>query len=642
MKNQMKTACNRDCPDGCGVIATIENGRVTRLQGDPDHPVTRGFLCHRTSRYLERQYDPNRITRPLVRGDKKSGSWQTISMADALDLVAEKLLQNRNEFGPASIVNYRCGGSMGMMKYVTDYFFQRFGPVTIKSGDICAGAGDWAQETDFGTQDSNDFFDLLNSKTILLWGKNIFVSHVHLLPVLKKAKANGTKLILIDPVKHRTASLCDNYLSIEPGGDAALAFAMARWLYENELFDPQVETYCDHLDEYLQLIRSRSIAQWSAMAGVDEATVMDLAKDYSSGPCTILVGWGMQRRRNGAAIIRAIDALAAVSGNIGKTGAGVSFYFPRKGAYDLSFLDETTAPRTISEPLLGQGIENANDPPVKMVFVSAANPVTNLPDSKIVERALMERFTVVVDMFMTDTARCADVVLPAATMLEDSDLIGAYGHHYLNRLTPIIEAPGEAMTDYQIIHELAKRTNLASEFPEDTEFWQRQMTSDLAEYGIDFAELGQKTQRNPYAGKVVFEGRKFLTASGKVNLINCYKHPENRFESRSELRLMALSTDLCQAAQWQSEQQTGRAEIRIHPAAANGFVDGDMVKVESPQGSLNLVVRLNENQRQDLALMDKGGWLSAGRCANALIAAEASDEGGCAVYYDTPVKLLKS
>ena len=636
---KIKTACNRDCPDGCGVIATIEDGKVTRLQGDPDHPVTQGFLCHRTSRFLERQYDPERITKAMVRRTKGSDEWEEVEIGTALDVVAEKLISFRNEFGPASIMNYRCGGSMGMMKYVTDYFFQKFGPVTIKEGDICAGAGDWAQEQDFGTQDSNDIFDLLNAKTIFLWGKNVYVSHVHLLPVLKKAKANGAKLILIDPVKHRTASICDEYYSIEPGGDAALAFAIARWCHENERLDPNAQDFCDNFAEYIELIQSRSIADWASLTGIEEAYVIGLAEAFSNGPTTTLVGWGMQRRRNGAAIIRAVDALAAVTGNIGIPGAGASFYFPRKGAYDLSFLDESNAPRAIPEPLFGEGIEAANDPPIKMLFISAANPVANLPDSTTIQRALTDRFTVVVDMFMTDTARCADVILPAVTMLEDDDLIGAYGHHYLNRLQPIVQAPGDAMTDYAIMQQLARRVGMVDEFAQDSETWQRNMTQELAQFGIEFESIGKDVVRNPKSAKVVFEGRKFPTPSGKANLITRYDHPDNRLPEKYPLRLAAYSTDKSQAAQWQSEDQKGEAEIRIHPDAANGFTDGELVTVKSEIGALQMKVKLSADQRPDIALLDKGGWLSEGRCANAIIKGEESDEGMCAVYYDTPVRL---
>ena len=197
-----KTACTRDCPDACGLIATIEDGRLVRLQGDPDHPVTQGFICSRTSRYGDRLHSSDRLTQPLLRSNK-SDSFAPIAWHDALDLLAEKMLKFRNESGGASILQYRCGGSLGIMKHVGDHFFDRFGPVTLKSGDVCAGAGEAAQLTDFGTFDSSDYFDLHESKTIFLWGKNVYTSSIHLIPELKKARANGARIILIDPVHTR-------------------------------------------------------------------------------------------------------------------------------------------------------------------------------------------------------------------------------------------------------------------------------------------------------------------------------------------------------------------------------------------------------------------------------------------------------
>ena len=179
------TACNRDCGDACSIVATVSDNRVTKLAGDPDHPVTKGFLCHRTSRFLERQYSPDRLTTPLVRNDD---GFEPASWDEVLDRISRTMLRFREESGPASILHYRCGGSMGIMKLVTDYFFEKFGPVTVKTGDVCTGAGDAAQEADFGKVDSHDLFDLLNSKTIILWGKNPYISQVHLLPVLREAQ----------------------------------------------------------------------------------------------------------------------------------------------------------------------------------------------------------------------------------------------------------------------------------------------------------------------------------------------------------------------------------------------------------------------------------------------------------------------
>ena len=417
------TACNRDCPDACGIIATVESGRITRLQGDPDHPITRGFPLPPDEplfgsairpRAVDHSADPPRFG---IRARFVGGSARPDRRQNAAD---------PQRVGGAAILHYRCGGSLGIMKHVTDYFFERFGPVTVKSGDICSGAGEAAQLTDFGESDSHDLFDLLNSKTIVIWGKNLHVSSVHLLPVVREAQKKGTRLILVDPVHHQTANLCEQYLQPRPGGDAALALGVARWLFEHGQTDPAASSYCDNLAEFRSLALSRSLDEWGQCADVSPAEIEALAAAYANGPSAILVGWGMQRRTYGSSTIRVLDALAAVSGNLGIPGGGISFYYKRRGAFDLSFVQgEAIAPRTIPEPLLGPGILEASNPPIRMVWITAANPVAMLPESNTVARALaMRELTVAVDSFLTDSARCAHVVLPTTTMLEEDDLLG--------------------------------------------------------------------------------------------------------------------------------------------------------------------------------------------------------------------------
>src|SRR5687768_15315042 len=265
MPETRKTLCNRDCPDVCSIVATVEGGRVTRLAGDPDHPVTRGFLCHRTGHFLPTQYSPDRVSQPPLReGDR----FREISWDAALDLAAEKLTRIRAESGPAAIFHYRSGGSLGLLKHLTDYFFERFGPVTVKRGDICSGAGDAAQMTDFGAEDSNDVHDLLNAKNIILWGKNVYVSSPHLLPVLKEARARGAGLVLVDPVHHRTTALCDRYIQPRPASDFALAMAVARLLFERGHCDPTLSQYCDNVAELRALALSETVATWCARAEV--------------------------------------------------------------------------------------------------------------------------------------------------------------------------------------------------------------------------------------------------------------------------------------------------------------------------------------------------------------------------------------
>lgn len=634
----LRTACSRDCPDACEMLVTVEDGRAVRLQGAPDHPITRGFLCARTSRFLERQYAADRLTQPLARRD---GRFEPISWEQAFDEIAEKLLRYRAESGPASIFHYRCGGSMGIMKHVSDEFFRRFGPATSKSGDICSGAGETAQTIDFGLCESNDIFDLRHSRTIVLWGKNVFVSSVHLLPILREARQRGTRLILIDPVHHRTASICDDVLQPRPGGDAALACGVARWLLDHDLHDPAAAEYCDHWEEYVRLVRSHDVADWARAADVSESELEHFARHFANGPTATLIGWGMQRRRFGAATVRAIDALVTISGNMGIPGGGASYYFRRRDAFDFSWRRTDPPPRRLPEALLGPAILGASDPPIRMAWVSAANPVATLPESETMAEALRTReCTVVVDPFLTDTARCAHYVLPTTTMLEEDDLLGAFGHHYLAEMRAVVAPPPGMLNDYEIIQQIARRVGLGDDFSEDVTTWKRRLLGRVAPHGVTLESLGQGAQRNPLVRPVVFEGRKFATPSGRANLI-C-ELPRDLVEPApgdQPLRLAALSTADAQSSQWSSLQQQGPATVVLHPDRAGNLNDGDLAELRSARGTLRVRLQLDPRQRRDTVLMEKGGWLQAGRCANALITAEETDHGGCAVYYDTEVSL---
>jgi len=636
---RVKTACNRDCPDACGMIATVREGKVTLLQGDPDHPVTQGFLCQRTSRFLERQYDPSRITTPLL---KRRNGFEPVSWDDALDLVAEKMLRIKSEAGGAAILHYRSGGSLGMMKHVSDHFFERFGPVSVKGGDVCSGAGDAAQMEDFGEEDSHDLFDLRHSRTIVLWGKNVYVSSVHLIPILREARERGARLVLVDPVRHRSADLCSLTLQPRPGGDIALALGVAAVLFGWGRTDPEAPSYCDHFQEFRALALARPPSAWADLAGVSEDEILALARAYADGPSAILVGWGLQRRLRGSAAVRVLDALGAVSGNLGIPGGGVSFYFRRRGAFDLSFSRGAAgAPRTILEPLLGQGILDAGDPAIRMVWVTAANPVAMLPDSHSVDRALRTReLTVAVDSFLTDTCRAAHLVLPTTTLLEDDDLLGAYGHHWLVESRPVVPPPEGVKTDYEIVQALALRVGLGDAFAEEVEAWKRRMLAPVSGLGASLEGLREGAVRNPKATQVLFEGRRFATASGRANLIRDADPVPFVPPPERPLLLMALSTEKAQSSQWPAHAQRGPATAVVHPDAAAGMSDGALARVESEIGALTVRLRFDPRQRRDVLLMEKGGWLHEGRCANALVPGRATDAGGCAVYYDTPVRIV--
>lgn len=638
-----RTLCSRDCPDTCSIEATIDdNGKVVSLRGDKSHPFTRGFLCYRTTLFPALQNSPERLTTPLLRGS--DGSFNPISWDEALDLCAQKLTAIKNESGAAAIFHYRSGGSLGALKHLCDYFFEQFGPVTIKRGDICSGAGDAAQVLDFGDEDSNDVFDLLNSRHILLWGKNVSVSSPHLVPVLQEAqRTHGAELVQIDPVHQKTASLVTKYLQPRPASDFALAMAVARLLFENNWIDKDAAQYCDNLDEFRALCHSHSVQDWCRQADVQPADALDLARRLGADkPTAILVGWGMGRRLNGGAIVRALDALCAISGNIGIPGGGVSFYFKRRGGFDFAFIKgAAAAPRTICEPLFGKEVLAALDPPVRAIWITAGNPVAMLPESDTTAEALSTReFVVVVDSFMTDTARLAHLVLPTTTLLEADDLLGAYGHHWIGVANPVVPPLAGTRSDLEIMQGLAERVGLADKMNATARQWKERILSDkLHDHGITLEKLEAGPVRNPLAPKILFADRKFATETGRVNLI-IEAPPTLPPSDEYPLQLMALSTEKAQSSQW-SVPQAGYAEVVVHPDAAGGIADGATGRLESCVGSMTVRVKHDARQRQDVVLMPKGGHWHAGRCANSLVRAATTDIGEGGALYDQPVRLIK-
>ncbi len=643
MSELRKTLCNRDCPDACGIEATVDGDRVTRIRGDRDHPVTRGFLCYRTSLFLDTQYSPERLTTPLVR---RGDLFEPLSWDAALDLAAERLTAIRKESGPAAILHYRSGGSLGLTKHLSDYFFERFGPVTVKRGDICSGAGDAAQELDFGEEESNDLFDLLNAKNILLWGKNVVTSSPHTVPVLHDAKANGARIVLIDPVHHKSAQLCDTFYQPRPGGDFALAMAVAGVLFERGWTDPEAPRYCDRFDEFRALAMRRTVGEWCAGADLPEGAAEDLARRLGPGrPAAILVGWGMGRRINGGAIVRALDALGAISGNLGVAGGGVSFYFRRRRAFDTSFVrGASAAPRTVCEPLFGPEILAMKDPPIRAVWVTAGNPVDMLPESRTIVEALRSReFVVVVDSFLTDTARQATLVLPTTTLLEADDLLGAYGHHYIGSARPVVPPPAGVKSDLEIVQGLAEKVGLGDAMAGTAREWKKRLLSpELAAHGVTLERLDAGAVRNPLAPKVAFADRKFATPSGRVNLLDRMPPDAPPAGADYPLVLMALSTPEAQSSQWaQSATKPGSPpEVTVHPGAAQGVADGGLCRVESPLGAIVARLRHDPLQRRDVVLAAKGGHLRDGGCFNALVRARTTDLGEGGALYDERVRIV--
>ena len=638
------TTCNRDCPDACSIVAHVKKGRIVQLRGDKNHPITQGFLCHRTSHFLERQYADDRVLYPLIRrqGKLKRATWD-----EALDLIAERIACFKSESGAASIFHYQSGGSLGALMPLCGYFFDKLGPCTVKRGDICTGALDFAQKEDFGALEANDLADLENAANIIIWGKNVYTSSPHSIPFIKRAKKKGARVCLIDPIKHKTASLCDRFLGITPGGDFAFAMALARRFIDDPRMSVErenvVRSYSENYDDFRALVMRKSEAQWLEASGLNEEDCRDIAERLWQGPTTLMIGWGMGRRKEGAAIVRAVDALALLSGNIGKPGTGAMYYFNRKSAFDCSFRPKCTPPRTISEPLFGQALQDAQ-PSVRMLWVTAGNPVAMLPDAKRVKASIEKtEFVVVVDSWMSDTAKLADVVLPCATLLEDDDLVAAYGHHYIGVSKPVVPPLGEAKSDFEILRALAPRVGLGDLFGEGALAWKKRIANKkLKAHGLSLTALEEKAQRNPCAKAIAFEDQQFCRPSKKARFLSLHDDYVlaacEKDQSRDDdypFYLFSVSTPKGQASQM-ARPREGFAIARVHPSS--GLRDGATMRLSSRIGSIVVTIELNDSVEKDVVWMDKGGQLSDGGCANALLEGALTDAGEGAALYDERVR----
>ncbi|MSP24539.1 MAG: molybdopterin-containing oxidoreductase catalytic subunit [Myxococcales bacterium] len=634
-----RTLCNRDCPDACAIVATVRDGRVVALAGDREHPVTQGFLCHRTNQFLRTQYSPDRLDTPLVRDD--GGTLRKASWDEALSFIADKLTRIKRESGPSAVFHYRSGGTLGMVTAAaSELFFEQFGPVTVKRGDICSGAGEAAQEADFGVSDSGALSGLEKARNIFLWGKNVATSSPHLIPVLARARAGGANLVCIDPLANRSVKLCDRFVQLRPAGDLALAMATLAVVFERGFVDADAASYCVGLDRVRQLAMSRTVSAWCALADVSDAVAVELAERLHDGPTTILVGWGMARRAIGGAIVRALDALAAITGNVGRAGAGVSYYYRRRRAF-VSPARGVSA-RTLSEPLFGQEVLAATSPPVRAIWITAGNPVAMLPDSAAVARALKTReLVVVVDSWLSDTAEHAHVVLPTTTLLEADELLGAYGHHQLGVARPVVPPPSEVKSDLEIFQALADKLGLGSYPQDDARAWKARMLSpELVSRGVTLAALERGVVNNPLAEKTLFSGRVFPTPSGKVELMSAL--PEDagvRYDPEFPLFLMSVSSPRSQSSQW-AKAPPRPAEVTVHPDAAAGVKDGEIARLESRMGTLTVRVRHDASQRRDVAILPKGGHYRDGAAANAITTARLTDLGEGGALYDERVRIV--
>lgn len=492
------TVCSHDCPDSCGVLVSVdENGRAVKVQGDPAHPVTQGFLCGKVAKYLDRVYSPQRILHPLKRkvsvakGPLQRGTeheaFERVSWDEALKAIASRLQEISDEFGPEAILPYSYAGNMGVLGYgsMDRRFFHRLGGSQLER-TICSEAGGQAWNLVYGKKLGTPTEDYRFAKLILAWGANIHGNNIHLWPMVEQARRNGARLIVIDPYRTRTAALADWHIAIRPGTDAALALGVMHVILREGLED---RTYVDEMthgfDRLAERVREYTPERVAAWTGMTASEVEQLAREYATTqPTALRLNYGVQRCENGGTAVRAIAMLPALTGAWKHRGGGGSlstsgaFKFDEQAtrrpdlamASPLGRLARTVNMATLGRALNGDEVTLSGGPPVKALFVYNSNPGAVAPNQNAVRRGLArpDLFTVVHDLFFNDTTDYADYVLPATTFLEHTDIQGAYGHYFLQYSHQAIQPPGEARSNVWLFGQLAQRMGFEEECFRDT------------------------------------------------------------------------------------------------------------------------------------------------------------------------------
>lgn len=662
MPNTHLAACPLDCPDACTLTVEVEQGRVTRVRGDQRNPLTDGFICAKVARLPEHLYGPERLLHPMLRdGPKGSGQFRRISWEEALDRAAEAIRAAVARHGGESVLPCNYGGSNGYLTQGTtdDRLWYRLGASRLVR-DLCAAPSGAALKLLYGKMPGGSLLDLAHSRLVVVWGANPHASGIHALPPIRAARAAGARLVVVDPRRTPLARESDLHLALRPGTDLPLALCLIRALFEEGGAD--LDFLARHTTGW-ELLRERarpwSFAATAAACDVPEASIRAFYALYRDiRPAMIRCGWGPERNRHGGSAIAAILALPAVAGAFGERGGG--FLMSSSGAWrvDLSHAVNAAEPatRAIHQSQVGRALCEAR-PPVAVLWVYNNNPLATLPDQERVRAGLnrADLFTIVHEQVMTDTARYADLLLPATAFLEHGELNRGYGALSMQRWSAAAPPPGEARPNHAVFEALLDRLGLAR--PEDSRGEEALAaavlagTAEGARVGAALAAEGVATPpcgERPLPFVDVFPG----TADGRVHLVphevqdEIYKYESNPDAEQPPLALISPALGE-QTSSTFGQLRAREAAALLHPAdaAARGVADGEVVRLWNALGEVVVRARVSEETRPGVVVLAKGLWARHtrnGATANALIPDALSAIGAGACYNDARVQVARA
>lgn len=675
MSEQIKASvCPLDCPDTCSLSVTVRDGQVLKVRGSQANPYTAGVICDKVARhYPGFVHGPQRLRQPLARtGPRGSGQFEPISWPEAIDRVYHGLQAAIDAYGPQSVLPFNYAGPHGQISggSMDRRFFHRLGATLLDRGPLCGVVRGTAYTSLFGNAPGLPPQALAHSDVVAVWGNNVTVSNLHLARAIQQAREGGATLVVVDPKRTRIAEQAHLYLQIRPGTDVVLALALATELERRGAFDEAfIAQWVSGREAFMAQARQYPVAMALAECGISQAQFDRLADVYAGARCLGLsAGNGIERGRSGGSALRAIMALNALTGQLGRPGAGI---FAKPGlAYP------TTGARLQRPDLIPAGTRTFNivdvgrlllddtlAPPIKAVFIYNHNPVATHPDQNRMRRALSrdDLFVVGCDVVMTDSLAYADVILPASSHFEFDDVYTAYGQSYLQRAAPVIAPVGESLPNTEIFRRLAARFGFDEPCFQDSD----EALMDAALDADDPRLEGFRPSQLPLDRALLMTAADGDiprvcgniapgTPSGKITLFSQALHDQfgfgvpryERVEPEAPLMLITPSSSRRTNATFGHEAASQGAErIELHPqdASARGLADGQRVRVWNALGQVSLVVRVTDAVPAGVAYSPKGTWLSTsdtGQTVNALINADRrTDIMGGACYNDTFVEV---
>ena len=696
-------ACPHDCPDTCSMLITVKDGRATAVRGNPDHPFTRGGLCVKVNNYQDRAYSPDRVLYPLRRsGPKGSGEFERIGWDDALAEIKRRWTAIIDEYGPTAILPYSYLGTEGILNglNVGDPFFNKLG-ATISERTFCDSGSCTAYFMTIGPTPGVDPEAFRYSKYIVLWACNTMSTNLHHWPFIAEAQAQGAKVVVIDPVRTRTAKKADWHIPIRPGTDAALALGMINVIIEEDLVDHDyVADYTLGYDELKQRAAEYPVEKVSEITGIPADDIRTLAREFAmSNPAVIRIGVAIERHAGGGQTVRAVACLPALTGAWRHVGGGILqlpiWAFPMDWGKLLRPDLQTSGTRVLNQWRLGPALtgELDLDPPIKSLFVYNSNPAVVAPEQGKLLRGLAREdlFTVVSEHFITDTAQYADIILPATTQLEQEDIMFSWGHLYLSFNNKAIEPLGEAVPNTELFRRLAATMGF------DDPFFQRsdaQMIEDSLDWsapaleGISLDKLRETGYARLNVGTpetyAPHKEGNFLTSSGKCEfkasmaengnfVLSLFRQGSEEFQSgdpvdplphyippnespatspalakRYPLNLMSPKSHAFMNSSYgnmpQQLHHAGEQALMLSPVDARdrNIGDGMPVVVSNDRGSFQAVARVDEDVMPGVVVAPLGYWrkLSRGEATvQAVNSGAYADLGNAPTFSDNLVEV---